>query len=245
MLDLVYKLTQGKTKSKTGDLELRYSLRSVEKYMTGFGKVWIVGDMPQFETVGIGYIPHTDTAKSKQGNLFDKLIAVSGHPEVSDRFIDMDDDYIFFRPLDIRRLHILYDGKIVGSPNDECGGFARSIRRAGQILAENGKSIYWTAGHYPMPIVKDRFLELQKYNREWRDKPGGVNPRALYGNWYRQHQLEKTVDIKVYDERTMEEAIAKGDENTFNVSLSDRAMENPDIRNWLKTEFPNKSRWEK
>lgn len=90
-MDLVYTV-------RTGDQneELRYSLRSVARNLP-HDRVWIVGHCPPWLT-GVEHIPTEQTA-TKWQNARANLYAACTHPDVSDRFVLMNDDFFVLSPI--------------------------------------------------------------------------------------------------------------------------------------------------
>ena len=54
------------------DDELRYSLRSVEKHLKNFGKVYIIGNLPSF-LKDVVHIPYDDVDRSKETNIYKNI----------------------------------------------------------------------------------------------------------------------------------------------------------------------------
>ena len=82
--------------------ELLYSIRSVEKFYPDHGNIWIVGDKPEW-IHGVKHIPHpsqqTNNQVKKTNNINERLFLAANHPEVSDDFIWMADDYCIVNPV--------------------------------------------------------------------------------------------------------------------------------------------------
>lgn len=92
--DLVYVVRSGENE------ELRYSLRSVDRYAKGlFGDVWVVGTgLPDWLT-GVRVIPVRD-GSDKHETMRRKILAACREQGVSDTFLLMNDDYFLTRKID-------------------------------------------------------------------------------------------------------------------------------------------------
>ncbi|MFA5526189.1 MAG: hypothetical protein WC992_05130 [Acholeplasmataceae bacterium] len=97
-IDLVVPLGSGSTH---GDLELRYLLRSAEKHFAALGKVWIVGECPEWlDTAQARHIAMPDAhADNKDANLIEKILRVCAEPELSGEFVRASDDQVFWAPV--------------------------------------------------------------------------------------------------------------------------------------------------
>lgn len=101
MDDLVYVVRPGEHNE-----ELRYSLRSVETNLPPC-KVWIVGTVPSWVR-NVGKIPIKPHPK-KFPNQRQSLAAACADPDISDRFVLMNDDHFILEPLG-ERLPVFHDG---------------------------------------------------------------------------------------------------------------------------------------
>lgn len=82
--------------SRWADSEIKYALRSVEKHLTGYGDIFIVGDKPRSLKQGYTHIPgelDSDKIYYKERNIYRKLLAACEDKRVSADFLWMDDDH--------------------------------------------------------------------------------------------------------------------------------------------------------
>lgn len=94
--------------SRTGDIELRYSLRSVEKFLSGYNKVFIVGRLPKwFNKDKVVYLPFVDGTK-KQNNIYAKIMTAIDNG-ISNRFMFWNDDHYLLQPLKSFQLKYYYE----------------------------------------------------------------------------------------------------------------------------------------
>lgn len=82
------------------DNELRFCLRSISKYLTDYGQIFIIGDCPDF-IQNIIHIPATDSIfrKDKDRNIFNKLMIACEQNEISESFLFMNDDHYLLSDL--------------------------------------------------------------------------------------------------------------------------------------------------
>jgi hypothetical protein len=74
--------------------DLKYCLRSVERYLSGVRGVYIVGDDPGLRGVTLLPFEHVTGWEQANANLRDKLLAAIADPRISDDFLYMHDDHI-------------------------------------------------------------------------------------------------------------------------------------------------------
>jgi len=94
-IDLVYILGKG---SRWSDNEIRYSLRSVEKYFK-CGNVFVIGERPEWMT-GVIHIKAEDKNSNKLLNALEKYRIACTDKRISRKFILMNDDFFFLREVD-------------------------------------------------------------------------------------------------------------------------------------------------
>lgn len=91
-VDLVYPVRPGNVNE-----ELRYSLRSVEANYP-HGRVWIVGDQPNWLT-GVEFI-RGNTQPHPRANIYHNLLAACAHPDLADEFVIFNDDFFVTEPVE-------------------------------------------------------------------------------------------------------------------------------------------------
>lgn len=98
--------------SRNNDIEIRYCLRSIEKYLTGYGDIFIVGEKPDW-LQNIVHIPcpdFGDKTYDKEHNIFCKIMAACADDRVTDDFLFMNDDHYLLRDYEAGRFPYYYDG---------------------------------------------------------------------------------------------------------------------------------------
>lgn len=96
MTDIVIPIGKG---SVLKDFEIRFCLRSIEKYLTGVGKVWIIGHCPEW-IQNVNHIPASDPYDIPDRNIMHKLTIAAEHPEVSDNWVMFNDDHFLLHQFD-------------------------------------------------------------------------------------------------------------------------------------------------
>lgn len=84
------------------DVELKYALRSAEKYIPNMGNVFLMGDIPYWAHNNLTIVPLIDLRNSqwRDHNIAIKILRACAMPQVSDDFIILHDDNFLLKPLD-------------------------------------------------------------------------------------------------------------------------------------------------
>ena len=116
MIDIVIPLG---VDTRWQDNELRYTLRSIQKYLRGYRDIYIIGnkrrwlkerliktehiiyDETSSENDGVIFIPATEDYVRKQKSIFDKLLIAANTEAISDPFCMFNDDHFLLQPLNI------------------------------------------------------------------------------------------------------------------------------------------------
>lgn len=177
--DLVYVVKQGDDNE-----ELRYSLRSLRNLE--HGTVWIVGYKPPWVT-GVGHLP-TRQDRSKYENSTANLLAAATHPEVSEDFVLMNDDFFVVKPVD--QVPVLHRGPVVRVEHhyyekykDQMPGDYRLGMTQTKYLLErwgHADPLSYEV-HVPMPLEKAKVVEVLKRAFD-TEKIRALHKRTLYGN---------------------------------------------------------------
>lgn len=103
-MDVLYVIGTG---SKWRNNELRYSLRSVEKHLKGYDRIFIVGDVPDFiSNCNVILNPDATTAGSNyrhEYNIYNKIVCAIKYTDISDNFLFINDDHFFVKDVDIKK----------------------------------------------------------------------------------------------------------------------------------------------
>jgi FkbM family methyltransferase len=136
-IDVVYALGTG---SAWQDNELRYSLRSLEKYATDLGRVFIVGHKPDW-LQNVVHIPHDDIHKhNKDANIIDKVRAAIA-AGCSERFIFASDDQCLMSQTRLADLPAYYSNDITAKADNSWGrgSWWARMRATRDYVASKGK----------------------------------------------------------------------------------------------------------
>jgi hypothetical protein len=239
MIDLVYVY-----RSSNEDLELRYSLRSVDQYVP-HRNVIIVGDRPDFLN-NVIHIDFPDGFANVHGgkykNVLRKIKAACEDDRVSDQFVLMNDDFFFLKDTDtikpatngtLADLIEYYDGNTRNQ-------YLNALKRTQRYLRDAGiDNPLNYAVHYPIVFDKEKCLEMIE-NIDWLERP--MSWRTLYGNLF-EIGSTPTEDPKVHSPATLKEWLNSGHAAEF-LSISDSVALDPTFRNWIEKRFTKKSKYE-
>lgn len=228
MIDIVIPFKRGG--SHTGDLELRYSLRSVEANLRiSIGTVYILGYKLSWlrNVVAVA----VEDRKDKAVNLMAKYQLACDTAAISDPFLLMDDDHVFLQPT--AEIPIYTWGMLGPVAAEKRGSYGRYLRNSLELLTANGLPTRNYQIHYPMLVRKDvlrRAIALATI-------PAALG--SLYGNLVDGPTVELTHDYKP----KLVGGIDGLRDGAF-VSLSDSTICHAAVKSWLAARFPTPSRWE-
>jgi hypothetical protein len=107
-MDLVYTVS----KDVHDHVELRYSIRSMYKYLQKFEKTFIVGECPSF-LKDVIHIPAEDGHKNNSArNIYEKILKACDHPDLSDHFFYCADDCFLLKPLKFKKYPYFRSGDL-------------------------------------------------------------------------------------------------------------------------------------
>lgn len=227
MIDLVYPIKRGG--SKSGDAELRYSLRSVSANLhLELRDLYIVGYQPKWLKDATN-LPMTDT-NDKAINLREKYRRMCITAELSDPFLLLDDDHMFLQPVSSIELHS--KGMLI----DLCKRYAGSIHgrylRAAydRLRAEKMPLVNYQI-HYPMLIDK----KMLRASVAMMNRPMVMG--SIYGNLIDGPRTEIKTDYRV-------NTVAEFESRKEGPFMSLPPLQKPDWLAFLEKRFSEPSRWE-
>lgn len=221
-MDVVYPY-----KRAPGDLELRYSLRSLVN--VEHGQVIVAGDTPRTFKGDISVLPvprNPVRYKASTNNIYQAARRLVS----SERFIVMNDDIFVLKPWAFKHEHrgTIEDYLASGEPK---GDYRRYLANTLAILRAHGVADPLFYGlHTPTVYERDKLIALVDEFGEQR-----YLLRTLYHNLFPQ-PAELRTDVKV--RRWGEEP------ESDVVSISDLCARDPRFLRWIDARFPDPSPYE-
>lgn len=200
--------------------ELRFALRSWDKYGSPIKQLLIIGHKPGW-LQNVHHIPFMDRF-SKPANIYEKVKIAAKH---YDRFIFANDDHFLTKPL--TELPYYYSGKLI----DFKGGGDTFMRYVGNTwqLFPSGK--YFDV-HTPM-VVEAQVVEQLTYIKDVLFKSLYCNTAGIKG--------EQFEDCKIRSHFRTDDILRYANNRPF--ISTDEAI-SVDTKRFLQETFPDKSRWE-
>lgn len=176
-MDIVIPLGKG---SLWQDNEIRYALRSIEKNLKDYGKIYIIGRKPDW-VKNVEFIPQDDPHRCKELNIMEKVRTACLTPEISDLFLFSNDDIYFMHPQSIHEVGYYHSGPmeeyIVGK---RLNGYLETMKRTMEMLKSRGLPTLYYDIHVPIPYAKKLFVEaVDQY--KWNQK-GSYTVKSVYCN---------------------------------------------------------------
>ncbi len=195
-IDVVLPLGSG---SPFDNAELRFALRSAEKFVQNLGTVWIVSDCAPDWLQNVRILPVPDRHKhNKDANLFDKLIFASKMPEVSEMFIFLSDDQVFLQPFNAELAPTVFNprGWLAFAGSDL--KWHRRMLATFSYLARRGiRLMYNFDAHVPVVYRKKDFHLLRGI--DYAARPGFCINTLLCGLMGRHGQIPQAL-VKAHAE---------------------------------------------
>lgn len=229
-IDVVYPVKP----TNNNNLELRYSLRSLENMP--HGKVHIFSDYIPWLSKEVIWHPSSDRPdKSRFANVNTTLLRACEDPIVSDPFIFMNDD--FFVMQEITELPYYCNGTIQQHWDYlhqfyEMSKYMRQLLEAQTVLKEEGYGTIDFEVHAPILFHKK---ELKKILKKF---PNTACRRTIYGNVMKVKH-EQVIDFKIY-------GFGNFDQNRPFVSTSDNNFNRQSVvRTMIRSAFTEPCKYEK
>jgi len=221
--------------------ELRYSLRSMRKYLTRVDQVFIVGECPPFLRDVI-HIPCPNMHKGNAGrNIYEKMRAACLHPDLSPHFWCAADDHFLLATLSERKYKYYHLGTLEGTLGrlSKESKFKPYVQVTYDALRSRGLPTKNFNTHVPMIFNKSIFLELMD-GFNW-NLPKSYAVKALYPNALKIAGVQIT-DCKIHTAKT-KTAIYRYIQNAWFFSTNEHSINDP-MKEVLQELYPNPSPWE-
>lgn len=237
MIDVFYVLGTG---SKWQNNEIRYSLRSLEKYGHNVGQVYVVGQKPSFISDKIKYIKAADIGTPATNHWYKvkRFFVETGIKKAC----YMMDDIFFIKNVDLEKYPYYCHGDLKKYTDIGTNNYHRMITDTKLELEDENKPITNFEIHCPIIYEKDKFesLEQKFYKIKGRHRHF-VGVRSYYCNMNGIKGITcDDMKIRKPHMKTWLEKI----KNSDCFSTSDDVIK-MGVGDWLIKKFPNPSKYEK
>lgn len=182
--DVVYVVRPGEVNE-----ELRYSIRSLSNLP--HGKVWIAGYCPRW-LKDVGAIP-VQTRPGGHQSAKANIRAACEHPEVSEEFVYMNDDFFVMQPMDaIPAMHLGPLSQAIANAGMS-RGYTRAMKDTLAVLLERGidEPLMYDM-HAPMLVTKSGMLEaLDLCAPKMHERTVFGNLQSVGGTLARNHKVHR------------------------------------------------------
>lgn len=170
--------------------ELRYAIRSIEKFFTPLGRIWIVGDRPSWLRPDGERLIHLNVApicRIADVDIWHKLMVacLRQRPRLTERFVFWSDDQIALRPVGWEQLGPYHFGDLAALNPWPTGGpyheWWQRMRHTMEFLRGQGKPTLHGDVHMPIPMDRDGVVRLLQ-SVPWKQAPG-LCVGTLWLNW--------------------------------------------------------------
>lgn len=220
--------------------ELRFSLRSAEKHLSGFTSVMIVGAKPSWLT-GATVVPYSGLPNS-QKQVTDK-ISIMCQALRPKPLIFMNDDFYFLSDINAGDMPLYHTSKTLRKRADEvtaagAGGYAKRLSDTADYLLKYGFEDICFECHQPLIIRQPQLMRFATSSALKDDRE--LLLKSIYGNMVNdQRKRQGNTKIHNYDPKK----IAGQLKPLPFFSSGDGFMQNGGLE-FLESLYPNKSKFE-
>ena len=156
-IDVLYIVGNG---SLYGNEELRYSLRSLEKFGRNVGRVFITGECPDFvDQTKITFLPELDIG-CRAINHWWKVHQTFSKTDIGDKALLMYDDIFFCKPTDCTKYPWRWRGELPDIRPE--GEYKRTLFNTHEWLFKRNYPVLNYCLHQPCIYEKSKFLSMEK-----------------------------------------------------------------------------------
>jgi hypothetical protein len=230
--------------SKADNLELRYALRSIEKYMQGSGRIIIVCPNPPEWLRNVTLVKSVPNEGLRKAVSIYRNLRAGMQESTAEKVIWWLDDNVILRPMSPNMFGLWWSGFDM---TDYKGGsfWHRILRNTASALQKRGYETRNCESHVPMLFDREKFLALDsEFGSEFQDDLGLVS-YSVYCNRYNVKSIGGMQSVKATFERDpgTSEDIEKAIADKFFVGYDDKGFTGS-FREWLGRRFTHKSRFE-
>ena len=245
-MDIVYVIGKG---SKKDNLELRMSLRSIDKYGTNVGRVIVVGAPPSWLSKEVEQLQVADKYPYKHSNILNCIEAVVDEKLVKGDFLYSSDDHFYVKNTDFEKYpyYIKGDLRKAVDPNDFFYKYHKSLVDTRELCIRHGLPTKNYSQHCNTHMHTGVIEDISEILQESFLLPYGVEPTSIIMNaWQLRPDAPKTEhreDIKITKAYTVDGIKREiGERECF--SIGDNVFKTGEIMQFFNWEYGGKSKYE-
>jgi len=249
MNDIVIPLGTG---SVQNNLELRYALRSIERFASNYHRIVIAGAIPDFVTDNENLVLKIRTEKrqwvqNKEARIAYNIFDALSHPEVTDNIAMWNDDYILCKETDVTTIPF-YRNRFtlaeVAEQRETCDYYKRSLAKTCEFLKALQRPNFNYDIHCPIIYNKSTFLQMEPAWTESGKSMYGLVVKSTYSNICLVSEGPIMRDLKFNNNTRKPNYIKDKVEERWIWSYSDKAF-TEGVNEFLSKEYPTHSKFEK
>ena len=246
-MDIVYVIGTG---SKHGNLELRMSLRSIEKFGSNIGSVIVVGSPPNWLSNDVVKVNVPDKYVYKHSNILWCLEKVVELGLVEGDFLYSSDDHFYCGYVDFDNYPYFLKGDLRKNVNglDPFYNYHKSLCDTRMLCEKHGFPTRNYSQHCNTHMHSEVIKRIKPILRESYGLPFGVEPTSMVMNAWSVllecPDVVKRDDCKILKAKSIADIWEQiGDRDCF--SIGDSAFTGKALHAFFREEYPFKSRFEK
>lgn len=246
-MDIVYVIGNG---SKKDNLELRMSLRSIEKYGENIGTVIVVGFPPSWLSNDVVKVQVDDKYVYKHSNILMCIEKVVDLGLVKGDFLYSSDDHFYCREVDFDKYPYYIKGTLRKRVNelDPFYSYHKSLCDTRMLCEKHGLPTRNYSQHCNTHMHSEVIRRIKPILRESYGLPFGVEPTSIVMNAWQTYQnapkVTKREDVKILQAKSIADIFEQiGDRDCF--SIGDSAFSGKAMMSFFKSEYGTKSIFEK
>lgn len=233
-IDILLPLGPG---SHHNDIELRYALRSIERYAVNLRRVVVIGAIPAWlrETDRVLPVPLREFRCNKAARIARKVSYAFERLDVTDTIAFWNDDYVLLRDRDLTTIPDHYRGLLWRQGND---GWSTLLNHTARTLHAAGLPQRHYDIHVPILYERDKWLAINDWWKRCRNDSRGLVAKSIYGNNHCTATAVSTSDCKL--KATWRARVDSVAAHRWVLSYGDVALRTG-LTRWLAKRFPDPS----
>jgi len=225
------------------NLELRYALRSIEKYLTGYRNIIVVSKAAPSWLRNMTVIDAFDDSQRKEMNFFIAILAAATQSD-ADYIQVWCDDFAVLRDLDAGNVQALYGRRDLTANHGGSSDWGRRLRLTAAALKQRGKTTINFESHTPGLFERKKFIALAEEFKTERQAAPGVTCYSLYHNYYGSRALSMNPFKATFEnDAGGVENVAAQCAGKFFLGYNDKGFDSG-VKVFLEQTFPTPSRYE-
>ena len=232
--------------SRSQDIELRFALRSLERFATGVGNIWVIGDNPGFLRPPALHVPcPIFHGMPKDSRIALQLLWCFDRCHLTSPTCLWNDDFILTQEIEVRTIQPFHKGITLwdAAVKHRSRTYSATLKATALALQQRRAPTWHYDLHAPILYEPQKFRSLWQWWSDSARSPAGYVVKSIYQNLFGDEKRDPVMEDLKCHKFLGPQAHAAAIQDRWIYSYNNLTLKTG-LNNYLQNIYPEKSCYE-